>query len=298
MVEDTIDSGMAYPSHFVEVYGSQMHYWDEGQGDPILFLHGIPTSSYLWRNIIPHLSTLGRCIAPDLIGFGKSDRPDLAYTITDHIRYIDRFIEVLNLKNIMFVLHAWGSIIGFDYAMRHESRCKGLVFYEAYLRPLNDEDLSLPYQEQKFTLAGMENTQTIINNGTDFVEQLMQQEMLTSFSEKQLAYYRAPFAKSSGKPLLQYLKELCTMQAEVNNIIEQYSKKMTESQLPKLFLYTVPGFITTIATIIWAKNHLPNLEVIDIGEATHYAQETNPNSMGESISVWLQGIEQQVMVER
>lgn len=120
------------PSHFIDVHGAKMHYLESGAGRPILFLHGIPTSSYLWRNVIPQLSSLGRCIAPDLIGFGQSARPNIPYTVFDHIKYIEGFIEALNLKRITLVMHGWGSVIGLDYAMRHEKNCRGLVFYEAF----------------------------------------------------------------------------------------------------------------------------------------------------------------------
>src|SRR5579872_5362705 len=112
-------------SHHVEVYGSQMHYTEQGQGRPILFLHGMPTSSYLWRNILPYVASLGRCIAPDMIGMGKSDKPNIEYSIEDHIRYLEKFIEKLNLKNITLIMHDWGSVIGLDYAMRFPSNCKG-----------------------------------------------------------------------------------------------------------------------------------------------------------------------------
>src|SRR5579863_576460 len=142
MQEETSLSGVA------EVLDSQMHYLEQGSGDPILLLHGMPSSSSVWRKVLPFLAPLGRCIAPDLIGMGKSGRPDLAYTIEDHIRYIEAFIEAKKLKNLTLVLHGWGSLIGFDYAMRHEANCKGLVFYESFLRPLQGSDLSLAYQEQ------------------------------------------------------------------------------------------------------------------------------------------------------
>src|SRR5580700_8614975 len=115
-------------SKFIEVNGSKIHYTETGEGDPILFLHGMPASHYLWRNIIPHLAPLGRCIAPDLIGFGRSDKPEINYSIKDHISYIEKFIDALNLKhNLTIIMHGFGSIIGFDYAMRHQAACKGLV---------------------------------------------------------------------------------------------------------------------------------------------------------------------------
>jgi haloalkane dehalogenase len=104
-----------------------MHYVDEGRGDLILFLHGNPTSTYLWRNVIPHVTSVGRCIAPDLIGMGQSDKPDIAYRFIDHVRYVEGLIETLALKDLTLVLHGWGGVIGFDYARRYKANIKGIV---------------------------------------------------------------------------------------------------------------------------------------------------------------------------
>lgn len=292
-----IPADFPFQSHYVDVFGSKIHYIEEGEGDPILFLHGVPTSSYLWRNIVPHLSPLGRCIAPDLIGFGKSDKPDIEYSINDHIKYIDQFIETLKLKNITLVLHDWGSIIGFDYAMRHENKIKGLAFYEAYVRPANEEDLSLPFQEQFSSLTEDETVGEILISGSHFIDKVLPPGMMRNLTEEELYYYREPFLKTgAGKPLLKYLQELPHAHNETNNIISHYSKKLQKSRIPKLMLYSLPGFITSIATVMWAKEHFPHLEINEVGEALHYAQESNPMLMGESISVWLQGIEQQMIV--
>ena len=125
MTNQEISADFPFESHYVEVLGSKMHYIDEGEGDPILFLHGNPTSSYLWRNIIPHVTSLGRAIAPDLIGMGKSDKPDIEYRFFDHVKYIDDFIEALGLKNITLVIHDWGSGLGFHYAHRNDTNIKG-----------------------------------------------------------------------------------------------------------------------------------------------------------------------------
>ncbi len=295
MTKTQISADFPYQSHYVNVLGSKMHYIEEGEGDPILFLHGIPTSSYVWRNVIPHLSNLGRCIAPDLIGFGKSEKPDIEYTIFDHIKYVEKLIEALKLEHLTIVMHGWGSIIGFDYAMRHENNCKGLVFYEAYLRTLNGVETPLPYQEQILTWQGQENTNApfnapfndVIQNGAHFIDKVLSQGTMRMLTDQEMNVYREPFKqKGSGKPLCQYLHDL------PNQLISDYSEKLLTSQLPKLLLYTVPGFITTIATVIWAKDNLPNLEIVDIGEELHYAQESNPTLMGEAISIWLQGVEQ------
>jgi pimeloyl-ACP methyl ester carboxylesterase len=117
----TTDISAAFPfeSKYVDVLGSKMHYIDEGSGDPILFLHGQPTSSYLWRNVIPHVTDLGRCVAPDLIGFGKSDKPDVEYRFFDHAKYVFGFIEALGLEQVTLVVHDWGAGLGLYYAREH-----------------------------------------------------------------------------------------------------------------------------------------------------------------------------------
>lgn len=294
MINEGISDDLPYPAKFVEVYGSKMHYIEVGEGDPILFLHGIPTSCYLWRNIIPHLAPLGRCIAPDLIGFGHSDKPDIEYSVFEHIKYIEEFIKALNLKRLTIVMHGWGSVIGFDYAMRHESNCKGLVFYEAFLRSLTGEDISLPFQEQLVALQGLGDASDIVLSGTDYIDKMIPQNLMRPLTDKEMDYYKQPFLdEGASKPILQYLNELPTgdLKNKVNNLIEDYSLKLTHSKLPKLLLYSVPGFITTIATIMWAKENLPNIEVVDVGEELHLAQESNPHFIGETISIWLQGAE-------
>lgn len=295
-MNNRISDKFPYPSKFVDVYESKIHYVEVGDGDPILLLHGIPTSNYLWRNIIPHLSPLGRCIAPDLIGFGKSGKPNIKYSLQDHIKYIEKFIELLELENITFVMHGWGSVIGFDIAMRSEWNCKGLAFYEAFLRSLDteiDNEIALPFQEQLLELQ--EESQDLVANGITYIDKIIPQSIMRKLSDEEMQYYRAPFqTEGSQKPILQYLKDLPSNDGknEINNLIANYTKKLTQSKLPKLMLYSIPGFITTIATVMWAKEHLPNLEIVDVGEELHLAQESNPTLIGESISVWIQTIEQ------
>jgi len=245
---------MQYTEQYMEILGAKIHYIEQGAGDPILFLQGIPTSCYVWSKIFPFLAPLGNCIAPDLIGVGKSDKPDITYTLEEHICYIEKFIEAKKLKNITLVMHGWGSLIGLHYALRHENNCKGLVFYEAFLRPVKDNDFSLLFQEEA---ASTEKS-----------------------GEKILAQYWKELPKGDGK-------------SKGDHFLEEYAKKLSQSLLPKLLLYSVPGFITTIATVVWAKEHLPNLELGDVGEELHFAQEVHPQLMGELISAWLQAVEQQ-----
>lgn len=295
MNNERISSKVTYPSKYLEVLGSKIHYVEAGAGNPILFLHGIPTSSYLWRNVIPHLTSLGRCIALDLIGLGKSDKPDIAYTVFDHINYIEKFIEKLQLKNLTLIMHGWGSVIGFDYAMRHEKNCVGLVFYEAFLRSTNGRDISLPFQEQMMALQSEQHMADVVMNAPSFVDKIIPQNVMRQLTEEEMDCYREPFRKEgASKPIVQYLKEIPQgdKKNKIDDLIKNYSEKLTKSKIPKLMLYSVPGFITTIATAIWAKENLPNLEIVEIGEEFHLAQESYPKLIGETISVWLQGVEQ------
>lgn len=294
MANERVSESLDFPPHYVEVLGSKMHYIEAGSGTPIVFLHGVPMSCYVWRNIIPHLSTLGRCIAVDLIGFGQSEKPDIQYSIFDHIKYFEKFVEALGLKKMILVMHGWGSVIGFDYAMRNEKNCAGLVFYEAFLRSVGTEDISLPFQEQLYDLQEEAQNNNLVVSGATFVDKIIPQNVMRELSPIEMAHYRQPFTnEKSSKAILQYIKELPRGEnSAVTELIANYSEKLTESYLPKLMLYSVPGLITTIMTAMWAKENLPNLEMFDLGEELHLAQESNPQLMGETISVWLQSIEQ------
>lgn len=283
-----------YTSKYLEVNGSKMHYIEAGQGDPILFLHGVPTSSYLWRNILPYVAPLGHCLAPDLIGFGYSDKPNINYSIDDHIQYIEGFIDVLKLKKITLVMHGWGSVIGLHYAMRHEKNCAGLVMYEAFLRAVDNQEVSLPFEEQLSALTEQEGEPDLVRSGISFVDKIIPQAIMQPLPTEVMNCYRQPFTeKGSAQPISEYIKEVSdrNRKSKLNILIAHYSKKLTHSSLPKLLLYSVPGFITTVSTVIWAKENLSHIEVVDLGEELHFAQETSPQLMGESISVWLQGLE-------
>lgn len=286
---------MKIPSRYVQINGSKMHYLEIGNGDPIVFLHGVPTSSYIWRNIIPYVSPLGTCIAPDLMGFGESDKPNIEYSLSDHILYFKKFMDALDLKNVTLVLHGWGSIIGLDYAMQNQSNCKGLVIYEGFLRKLENDDLSLPYQEQLIALQNADDMNDLNVSGASFVDLMLPQTIMREMSQAELENYRKPFkAKGADKPIRQYLRELPNGMShnKVDEVITAYSEKLKKSNLPKLLLYSIPGFITSIATVMWAKENLPQLEIVEIGEELHLAQESNPKIIGETISIWLQGLEQ------
>src|SRR3990167_11457352 len=229
----------------ISIKGSLMHYYDVGLGDPILFLHGVPTSSYLWRNIIPALKSHARCIAPDLIGMGQSDKPDIEYRVFDHIDYIDAFIDALKLKNITLVLHGWGSVIGLDYARRNEKNIKAIAFYESHFQPVTDwNQLSLPVQQFATLLNRPGASYRAVIKQNYFIEKLLPRSVIRELTDEEMDHYRAPFqTEDSRKPLWQYVNDLPLGNGpgDVVALIQQYSKWLQETKMPKLMLYAIHG---------------------------------------------------------
>lgn len=295
MIEESqISAEFPYESKFLQVNNSKMHYIDIGTGDPIVFIHGIPTSCYLWRNVIPHLQNKARCIAVDLIGCGESAKPDIQYTIEEHIDYFSNFIDQLNLKNITFVVHGWGSIIGFDYAMKNQNRFKGLAFLESYiLPPENWGMLALPVQQIISQITSQENPHETIVNSNYFVDQIFKNACLRKLTDKEMQIYHEPFSTPKSRELIwQYVKELPTgrQETKVTEIVHQYSEQLKKSLLPKLMMYSVPGFTTPMEIVAWAKQNLPNLTLVDLEDGLHFLQESNPHLVGEVISNWYQAL--------
>lgn len=277
-------------SQYVTVKGSRMHYVEVGSGDPILFLHGIPTSSYVWRWVMPNVARYGRCIAPDFIGMGQSDKPNIAYRIFDHIAYIDAFIDALKLKNVTLVMHGWGSVVGFDYARRHEKNIKALAFYESHLQPITQwNQLSLPVQQLATLLERPDASYRAVVNQNYFIEKLLPRSVVRPLSETEMSRYRAPFlTPESRKPLWQYVNELPLGKntGEVGSLIKTYSDWLQKTNLPKLLLYAVPGFMTTIDDVMWAKNHLSHLHIASLDDAMHLAQESVPRQFSDAFTSW------------
>lgn len=289
--ESKVPSGKCnLTSSFVTVKGSKMHYIESGKGDPVLFVHGMPTSSYLWRNIIPSVSDVARGIAVDLIGMGKSDKPDIEYRVLDHIEYFDEFVSQLKLKNITLVLHGWGSVIGFEYARRHESNVKGIAFYEAHLQPeTNWNTLSLPVQQFATLLHRPGASYRAIIKQNYLVEKLLPRSAIRTLTEEEMENYRQPFSTpESRKPLWQYIQDLPLGDGpdDVLQLISRYSAWLQKIELPKLMFYAIPGFMTTIETVKWARTHLKNLKIEALDDAMHLAQESIPELFSQKLREW------------
>lgn len=290
MTTQEISAAFPYPSHFVEVHGSNIHYVDEGSGEPILFLHGNPTSSYLWRNVIPHVRPLARCIAPDLIGMGKSDKPDIEYRFFDHVRYVEGFIARLGLRNLTLVGHDWGSALAFHYAMRHEENVRGLAFMEAILLPVPSWEASRPEFRAVFqAFRTPEVGWDLIVNKNVFVEQVLPRATVRQLSEAEMDSYREPFREpGSRRPLWRWPNELpiAGEPPEVVAAVEAYNRWLQQSDLPKLLFYGTPGAFIQAPVVAWCQEHLKNLKTVDIGPGIHYLQEDNPHLIGSELANW------------
>ena len=290
MAAQPISAEFPYAPHYVEIHGSRMHYIEAGSGDPVLFLHGNPTSSYLWRNIIPHVQSHARCIALDLIGMGKSDKPDIDYSFFDHATYVEGFIDTLGLQNLTLVIHDWGSALGFHYAMRHEANIKALAFMEAILMPIPSwdampADLKETFQAFRTPEVGWD----MIVNQHMFVEQILPSLVVRALTDAELDHYRAPYIDPpSRKPLWRWPNEIpiAGEPAAVVAMVEEYNRKLQQSRLPKLLLSATPGGIIDAQAVAWCQQHLPHLQVVDIGAGIHFIQEDNPHLIGTELAKW------------
>ncbi len=288
-----ISAEFPFASRYVEVHGSRMHYVEEGSGDPILFLHGNPTSSYLWRNIIPYLVPHGRCIAVDLIGMGKSDKPDLAYRFFDHSKYVEGFIETLGLSQIMFVVHDWGTALGFHYARRHPGNVKALAFMEAIVRPMRwagfPRDFKLGFKLMRTPGVGW----FMISVMNVFLKQIMPKTIVRELTAEEKLRYAEPFPTvASRKPVRRWPCEIPIdgAPADVDEAVSVYSQWLQETSLPKLLFHADPGGIIDAQTLEWCRRHFPYLETVNIGPGIHYLQEDNPHLIGEELAAWYRGL--------
>lgn len=289
MFAQEISADFPFESKYIDVHGSKMHYIEEGAGDPILFLHGNPTSSYLWRNIIPHMSAQGRCIAPDLIGMGKSDKPNIAYRFMDHFKYVNGFIEAMGLKNITLVIHDWGSALGFHYAMANESNIKAIAFMEAIIRPLSWADFPKDFKMGFKLMRSPGIGWFMVSAMNVFVKQILPQAIVRELTEEEKRRYAEPFPTvASRKPVRQWPCEIPIdgTPRDVHDIVTRFGEKLTRSELPMILFYAKPGGIINEDGLAWCKENLKHLTVVDIGDGIHFLQEDNPHLIGEELAKW------------
>jgi haloalkane dehalogenase len=277
---------------YAEVNGLRMAYVEAGDGDPIVFLHGNPTSSYLWRNIIPHVSDLGRCIAPDLIGMGDSaplpDSGPGSYRFVEHRDYLDALLEQLGVTDrVAFVIHDWGSALGFDWANRHRDAVKGIAYMEAIVQPLTwDEwpDVSRRLFQGMRSEAGEE----IVLAKNVFVERILPGSVSGGISDDDMDVYRRPYLEpgESRRPTLTWPREIPIdgEPADVHQIVVDYGEWLRASAVPKLFINADPGSILTGEQREFCRTFPNQTEVTVPG--VHFVQEDSPNEIGAALEGW------------
>jgi len=285
-----------YPKRSIAVKGLSMACVDQGEGAPIVFLHGNPTSSYLWRNIIPHLAGQGRCIAPDLLGMGDSQKLPQSgpgsYTFAQHREYLDGLLEELQLgSEVTLVVHDWGSALGFDWANRHRERVKGIAYMEALVAPVSWAQWPKPMR-QLFQAFRSPAGEKLVLEQNIFVEQVLPQSVLRGLGEAEMAVYRRPFAEAgeSRRPTLTWPRQI-PIEGEpedVVRIVSDYGAWLAQSPLPKLFVNAEPGAILR-GELRELCRSWPNTTEVTV-KGTHFIQEDSPDEIGRAISEWLRGI--------
>ena len=293
MTNDSISAADRYERRRVSVLDTEMTYVDSGTGAPIVFLHGNPTSSYLWRNVIPYVEGLGRCLAPDLIGMGDSGRiSGSLYRFVDHARYLDAWFDAVGAtENVTLVVHDWGSALGFYWAHRHPDRVRAIVYMEAIVRPITwDEwpEAARGIFQAMRSPAGEE----IVLQKNVFVERILPSSVLRGLTEAEMAVYRRPYLEpgESRRPTLTWPREIPLEgePADVVEIVDRYAKWLATSDVPKLFINAEPGSILTGAQREFCRSW-PNQEEVTV-KGIHFIQEDSPAEIGQAIANFLKRV--------
>jgi haloalkane dehalogenase len=295
-METPVISATEHQKKYIEVNGKRMAYVEMGEGDPIVFQHGNPTSSYLWRNIMPELADRGRCIAVDLIGMGDSDKlddsgPD-SYRYVEHRDYLFAAWEQLGITdNVTLVIHDWGSALGFDWARQHEDNVHGIAYMEGIVRPVSwDEwpDVIRPLFQGFRSDAG----EAMVLEKNVFVERVLPGSVLRGLTEDEMTVYRRPFetAGEARRPTLTWPRQipLDGEPADVHEVVAAYADWLRQTEVPKLFINAEPGAILTGPQREFCRGFPKQTEVTVAG--SHFIQEDSPEEIAAAIREWLEAI--------
>ena len=283
-----------HPRRRAPVLDTQMSYVDTGAGRPVVFLHGNPTSSYLWRNVVTHVRDAARCLAPDLVGMGRSGRaPSGSYRFVDHSRYLDAWFDEVGLEDkVILVGHDWGSALAFHWANRHRDRIAGVVYMEAIVQSLTwDQWPSAASRIFQGFRSGSGESMILENNL--FVERVLPGSIIRDLTEQEMDVYRRPFLETgeSRRPTLTWPREipLDGQPADVVRIVDEYSAWLSESDVPKLFFNAEPGAILTGSQRDFCRTW-PNQTEVTV-KGVHFVQEDSPDEIGDAIIRWIGGLD-------
>ncbi len=281
----------------MKVFDKNMSYVEMGQGNTILFLHGNPTSSYLWRNIMPYMKEKGRCIAPDLIGMGDSDKLENksagTYTFIEHRKWLDELLNLLDIGNrVILVVHDWGSALGFDWAKRNQDRVAGIAYMEGIVRPLKNWDEWPSSSAPIFQGFRSEAGEKLVMEKNIFVEKVLPGSVLRGLTEEEMEVYRRPFnIPEDRRPTLDWPNQIPIEghPKDVTEITKSYSEYLSTSNVPKLFVNAEPGAILVGEQREFCRSW-PNQQEITVS-GSHFIQEDSPDLIGKGILDWLLSIQ-------
>lgn len=283
-----------HPKDYVKIHGKQMAYVEMGAGEPVAFLHGNPTSSYLWRNIMPYVSDTHRAIAPDLIGMGDSEKlsnPDAeSYTFVEHRKYLDGFLDKLIPEGqVTLVIHDWGSALGFDWARRNPDRIKGICFMEAIVGPVKSWDHWPEDARDIFQAMRSPAGEKIVLEKNLFIEAILPSAVVRDLSDTEMAVYRMPYLNEGEdrRPTLTWPRQIPVEgePKEVHDIVSEYASWLAETGFPKLFINADPGSILLDQARAFVRSW-KNINEVTV-KGTHFIQEDSPHEIGAALRDWI-----------
>lgn len=289
-----VSEALEFERRSIKVFDSQMSYLELGDGEPVLFVHGNPTSAYLWRNILPKAAKTNRAIAVDLIGMGRSKKPDIDYTFADHYRYFSEFVKQKKLKNITLVGHDWGAALAWEYARNNPGQVKRLAFMEGVLPPnfpfasfeAMGPDMGNMFMAFKDPVQGKK----MVIDDNMFVEQLLPGFVNRPLGELAMTEYRAPYlTKASRKPLLVWPLQVPIggEPKDTEQVMKDIETFMGKTKMPVLLLYASPGVILPPAAVPWYVKQITNIETSYVGVGLHFIQEDQPESISLALADWI-----------
>ncbi len=284
--------------HDVPILDSRMAYREAGSGPTVVFLHGNPMSSRVWRNVIPHVAGRARCLAPDLIGMGDSGKPAIPYRFADHVRYLDAWFDALELRDVVLVGYDWGGSLAMDWASRHPERVRGLVVFETFLRPLEWKEWPPKGVELFRALRTPGVGEKMVLEENQFLARSLTNGVKRRLGEEEAAAYYAPYGDAASRvPLLQWPREIPIEgePADVAAVVVRYDAWLASSaDVPKLLLTFPspeglhPSPTGSLAMVEWARANIAALDVVTLGPAGHHAPEDVPDEIGRAIAGWLE----------
>lgn len=292
--DPVISEELTIPQKAVDVLGSRMTYLELGEGDAVVFVHGNPTSSYLWRNVMPYVAEGHRAIAIDLIGMGGSAKPNIAYSFEDHYRYFAAFIDALGIEKVTLVGHDWGATLVWEYARRNPARVMRLAYMEGVLPPTFPAP---SFEAMGPEMGGMfrafkdpvEGPRVVMDENM-FVEQILPGFVNRTLGEEAMRAYRAPFlARENRRPVLAWPRQvpIAGEPASTTETLNAISDFMAKTEMPVLLLYAEPGAVVPPSAVGWYVQRIANLETSFVGQGFHYIQEDHPDAIGREIADWM-----------